>query len=160
MGAIADFLARDHDRLDALFSRADEDGRSYEAFRRGLLKHVGMEEVILVPAARRLSGKAPSLAAKIRLDHAALTGLLIPAPTRKLLGAIRTILQPHNVLEEEHGGLYEQCERAVGLAADDVYRALLKAPEIPPAAHVDSPQVFGSIEKAVAAAGFPGLPIR
>ena len=56
MIGILGFLAKDHDRLDALFSKACAneariDRDVYEAFRLGLLKHVGMEELILLPAA-------------------------------------------------------------------------------------------------------------
>lgn len=90
MGAITELLERDHDRLDALFSKALAGGDSvdldaYEAFRRGLLRHVGMEEL-----------------------------LLIPAPTPKILAVIRAVLEPHNRMEEEEGGLYAQCEKALG----------------------------------------------
>jgi hypothetical protein len=90
MGGITEFLAQDHDRLDALFVNARAKGDridrdSYESFRRGLLKHVGMEELILLPAARRLSGAAAPLAQRTRLDHAALTSLLIPTPTAEIL---------------------------------------------------------------------------
>lgn len=58
MGAISDFLAADHDRLDALFTAACADPDRvdlgpYEEFRRDLLKHVGMEELVLFAAARR-----------------------------------------------------------------------------------------------------------
>lgn len=96
MGALADFLAADHDRLDALFVKARASGEridldAYEAFRRGLLKHVGMEELILLPAARRLSGAAAPLAARTRLEHAALTSLLIPAPTAEILAVLRAV---------------------------------------------------------------------
>jgi hypothetical protein len=142
MGEIASFLAADHDLA------------SYEAFRRGLLKHVGMEEMILLPAVKRLRGRPAALAEKIRLEHGALTGLLIPRPAAALLGALRTILVPHNVLEEKDGGLYAECEEALGASAPSVLEQLRAAPDIPPAAHVDSPQVFDSLRRAIAAAGY------
>lgn len=154
MGDISAFLAADHDRLDALLQRADVDLAAYEAFRRGLLRHVGMEEMILLPAVKRLSGKPAALARKIRLDHGALTGLLIPHPTPAILAALRAILVPHNVLEEEDGGLYAACEAALGGEAGAVLAQLQAAPDIPPAAHVDSPRVFDSIRRAIAAAGY------
>ena len=162
MSGISDFLARDHDRLDALFARAGADGArvdvaAYEAFRRGLLKHVGMEELILLPAASRLNGAAVPLARKARLDHAALTSLLIPTPTAKILFALRAVLEPHNRMEEEEGGLYAQCEKALGAQADSLLVRLRAASEIPPAAHVDGPRVEDSIRRALAAAGFPNL---
>ena len=159
MSGIADFLAQDHDRLDALFAkaRANEariDMESYEAFRRGLLKHVGMEELILIPAARRLSGAAVALAQRTRLDHGALTSLLIPTPTAKLLSVLRAILEPHNLMEEANGGLYAQCERALGAEAPSILARLQAAPDIPPAAHADGPHVDASIRRALKAAGY------
>jgi len=161
MSGIAEFLAQDHDRLDALFVKARANGErldlgSYEAFRRGLLKHVGMEELILLPAARRLSGAAVPLAQRTRLDHAALTSLLIPAPTAEILSVLRAVLEPHNRMEEEGDGLYAQCERALGAEAPSVLAELRAARDIPPAAHVDGPRVADSIRRALAAAGYAG----
>jgi anaerobic glycerol-3-phosphate dehydrogenase len=158
MSRIAAFLSSDHDRLDALLSRAVDDTEAQEAFRRGLLKHVGMEEMILLPAVKRLRGAPLALAARIRLDHGALTALMIPTPTPAVLGAVRAILTEHNRLEEEGGGLYEQCEDALGAEADKVLEALRKAPDIPPAPHVDSPQALASVKRALELSAACGSP--
>lgn len=165
MSGISEFLAKDHDRLDALFSkaRADEariDMAAYESFRRGLLKHVGMEELILIPAARRLSGAAARLAQSARLGHAALTSLLIPMPTAALLSVLHAVLEPHNRMEEEEGGLYDLCESVLGTEAESILARLRAAPDIPPAAHAEGPRVEASIRRALAAAGFPTLAER
>lgn len=165
MGAITELLERDHDRLDALFTKALAGGEgvdleAYEEFRRGLLRHVGMEELILIPSARRLGGGAVELANRTRLDHAALTSLLIPPPTPRLLAVIRAILEPHNRMEEEENGLYAQCEKALGPEAEEILERLRSAPEIPPAAHVDGPHVQSSIRWALAAAGHGDLELR
>lgn len=161
MSGVAEFLARDHDRLDALFEKSRADGGridldSYEAFRRGLLKHVGMEELILLPSALRLTGAAVPLAKRTRLDHAALTSLLIPTPTAEILTVLHAVLEPHNRMEEEGDGLYAQCERALGTEASAVLARLRAAPDIPPAGHVDDPRVADSIRRALAAAGYEG----
>ena len=158
--SITGLLSDDHDRLDALLRRAEGADQgvelpSYEAFRKGLLKHVGMEEMILLPAAKSASGGAAALAAKARLDHGALTALLVPAPTPAILDAIRAVLGPHNELEERCGGLYEQCEQALGSALPGVLRALELARDIPPAAHADGPHVMAVIRRALDAAGHP-----
>ena len=157
MSAITSLLSADHDRLDSLLSQSDSISQAYESFRRGLLKHVGMEEMILLPAVKRLRGSPLSLAAKIRLDHGALTALMIPSPTPAVLAAVRAILQEHNKLEEQDGGLYEQCEQALGAEAPKVLEALKNAPDIPPAAHVDSPQALASVKRALEAAGYGAL---
>ena len=154
MGAIRDFLAADHDRLDALLARP----RSYEEFREGLLKHVGMEEMILLPAAKRLRGRPAALAEKIRLDHGALTALLVPSPTPEIVAALRAILGPHNELEERAGdGLYDDCAAALGAQADLILAQLRSARDIPPAAHADGPRVMAVVRRALAAAGYAGL---
>lgn len=162
MGAIAEFLEVDHDRLDALFTkacadRATVDLDAYEEFRRGLLKHVGMEELILIPAAARLSGAAVPLAQRTRRDHAALTSLLIPPPTTKILAALHAVLAPHNRMEEEARGLYAQCEQALGAESEEVLAKLLAARDIPPAAHAEGSRVSASIGRALAEAGFAAL---
>ncbi|MDE2141805.1 MAG: hemerythrin domain-containing protein [Elusimicrobia bacterium] len=153
MGPLASFLSADHDRLDALLQRADGDAAAYEEFRRGLLRHVGMEEMILLPAVKKLTGSPAALAAKIRLDHGALTALLIPSPTPLIVAAIVKILVPHNELEERDGGLYAECEKALGAEAPRVLADLRNARDIPPAAHVDGPHVLASVRRAIAAAG-------
>lgn len=150
---ISAFLASDHDRLDALLK--GEGG--YEEFRRGLLKHVGMEEMILLPAVKRLTGAPAALASKIRLDHGALTALLVPTPTPQILRAIEAILVPHNELEERDGGLYAACQDSLGAEAATVLEALKRARDIPPAAHADGPHVQGVIRRALDAAGYREL---
>jgi hypothetical protein len=55
------FLADDHVRLDGLLRRAATDAAhidraAYAESRAGLLKHIGMEEKILLPAAQRARG--------------------------------------------------------------------------------------------------------
>ena len=106
---ITDFLVEDHRRLEALLQQAvahAADQGAYAQFRAGLLRHIGMEEKILIPAAQRLRGGEPlGIASKLRLDHGALGTLLIPTPTAAVIAGIRGILKEHNILEEGPGGL-------------------------------------------------------
>jgi len=154
------FLADDHARLDALLACAVArpeaiDRAAYGEFRRGLLKHIAMEEKILLPAAQRLRGGEPlELAARLRLDHGALAALLVPTPTHSILRALRAILEGHNRLEENAGGVYEICERLAGDAAGELLAQLRAAPEVPAAAHVDSPRVMAAARRALARAGY------
>src|SRR5512145_2815724 len=105
-GKIYRYLADDHERLDSLFDRAVSDPENidmsaYAQFRSGLLKHIGMEEKVLLPAARRVRGGEPlPIAAKLRLDHGALTALLVPTPTPQIGAALHAILAAHNAIEE------------------------------------------------------------
>jgi hypothetical protein len=159
-GPVSRFLADDHARLDALLRRAfahpgEIDRAAYAEFRAGLLKHIGMEEKILLPAAQRArSGEPLPTAAKLRLDHGALAALLVPTPTPVIAAAIRTILTAHNALEEGRGGVYETCEQLVGAEAEALLAGLRAAPEVPVNPHVDSPLVVNATRRAVARAGF------
>jgi len=54
---ITDFLMEDHRRLESLLQQAvahadHVDEGAYAQFRAGLLRHIGMEEKILIPAAQ------------------------------------------------------------------------------------------------------------
>src|SRR3990170_5894736 len=101
-GKIYRYLADDHARLEGLLQRVTArpdslDSEPYAAFRAGLLKHIAMEEKILLPAAQKAQGGKPlALAARLRLDHGALAALLVPAPTAAIVAAVRAILTAHN----------------------------------------------------------------
>lgn len=159
-GKIYRYLADDHARLDNLLQRATArldciDPEPYAAFRAGLLKHIGMEEKILLPAAQRMRGGEPlALAAKLRLDHGALAALLVPTPTSAIVATIRAILNAHNAIEESPDGLYAQCERLLGAEADRVLTQLQTAPEVKVARHLDTAQVLEATRRALAKAGY------
>ena len=132
-GPVARYLSEDHDRLDALLQRATAqagtiDAAAYSEFRAGLLKHIGMEEKILLPAAQQARGGTPlPSAARLRLDHGALAALLVPTPTPAIIATIRRILTPHNALEEEPGGVYNTCEALAGPQAEELLARLRAA---------------------------------
>ncbi len=136
-------MQEDHDRLDALLVAATaEPGhiepRAFAEFRRGLLRHIGLEEKILFPAARDANGGvAPSGFDRLRKDHGHIVALLVPTPTPELVAQLRAILEPHNVFEEEPGGFYEVCEALIGARAEAVLAALRDAPEVPVRPHYD-----------------------
>jgi hypothetical protein len=155
MTALADFLVDDHRRLHVLLGRAAADADAYREFRAGLLRHIGMEEKILLPAARAARGGEPvPAAAQLRLDHGALAALLVPSPTAAILHAIETILEAHHALEEGADGVYAACERLVGADAEQLLAKLRVAPSPPLAANVDSALVRRASRNAVARAGY------
>jgi Hemerythrin HHE cation binding domain len=158
-GPISQFLSQDHMRLEALLNQATADPKrvdlaSYTQFRAGLLKHIGMEEKILLPAAQRLrDGVALPVAEKLRLDHGALAALLVPTPTRALIETIRTVLRAHNPLEEGPQGAYEMCEQVAGDTAEELLRQLHEAPAVKVAPHSDAPHVIEALRRALSRAG-------
>lgn len=163
-GPLYRLLAEDHARLDGLLrSSLTEAGlidrAAYDEFRAGLLKHISMEEKILLPTAQRLRGGEPlALAARLRLDHGAVAALLVPTPTPAIVAALRRILASHNMVEEGPGGVYECCEQLAGAEAEALLAQLHAAPAVPAAPYSDGPQVMDTMRRALARAGYdPGL---
>jgi len=155
-GPLYEFLQRDHARLDELLRRSDAtpaiDHSSYESFRGGLLRHIAMEEKVLLPEARRIRGGEPlALTKQLRADHAALAALLVPTPTREIIAKIRTLLAEHNPLEEGAGGLYETCEELAGVRVDALLARVGSMPEVPLARHFDGPRAFENIDNLLRA---------
>lgn len=159
-GSLTRFLVDDHRRLDALFQSATADPQkidraTYEQFRAGLLRHIGMEEKILLPAIQRLrGGTAFPDAAKLRLDHGALAALLMLTPTAAILAAIRAILTAHNRLEEGSGGLYEASDQVAASEVDSLITRLCAAREVTVMPPSDSPAVMETLRRALERAGY------
>ena len=159
-GPLTTFLAGDHARLDGLLERAMTaegaiDRAADAEFRAGLLRHISLEEKILLPAAQRWQGGEPlPLAAKLRRDHGALAALLGPTPTPAIIAAMRTVLAVHNALEEGPGGVYERCEQLAGSEAAALLAQWQAAPEVPVAPHAAGPQVMRVVRRMLARAGY------
>jgi hypothetical protein len=158
-GPVYRYLANDHRRLeDALWRAARVDGTiesgAYMEFRAGLLRHIGMEEKILLPAAQAARGGKPlAVAAKLRLDHGALAALLVLTPTAAIAASIRSILQMHNSLEEGPEGAYTECERLDGFNAAEILLRLQNAKEVSMAPCNDSAIAVESARAALKRAG-------
>ena len=118
--SVVELLRRDHERLDGLLRAATAgetvDTAAYEAFSGGLLRHIGMEKMLIPFVRSRLSEPALTVAKQLRFEHAALAALLVPTPTRGIAEQLRALLAVHNALEEGDGGFYDVCVR---VAASD-----------------------------------------
>ena len=158
--SLTHFLAEDHRRLDALLQAAMSDPDkvepvAYDQFRSGLLRHIGMEEKILLPSLQRLQSGVPfPHAAKLRFDHGALAALLMPTPTPPILAAIRAILSAHNRLEEGPEGLYATSERLAASEADALISRLRAAPEVTVTPPSDRAAVRKTLRGALERAGY------
>jgi hypothetical protein len=158
LGPIHEYLAQDHRRIGALLDASVAGDRvdlpSCEAFRGALLRHIGMEEKVLLPAARGLNrGEPLPMAAQLRADHAALAALVVPTPTSPIIERIRAVLAAHDELEEGPEGLYAVCERLVGEQAEQVVNRLRSTREVPLAPHFDGKRAFDAIDRLLRAAG-------
>lgn len=146
-----EYLTGDHDRLDLLLDasiRDDDsiDDQSYAEFRRGLLRHIGIEQKILFIELKRRSGDS-ELIRQLHRDHAALSALLVPPPSKEGIATIRAILEQHNPLEEAPGGLYEIFEEATGAELAALMEKVRAYPEVPMAPYSDTPLLREAIEK-------------
>ena len=155
-GPLHRFLQEDHRRLEDLLRCSAEpeavDLKAYELFRAGLLRHIAMEEKVLLPEARRLRhGESLPVAKQLRADHAALASLLVPTPTHEIVAAIREVLAEHNPLEEGPAGLYAVCEQLAGTEVDALIARLQATPEVRLARHCDGPRVHEHIESLLQA---------
>lgn len=154
------YLAADHDRLDALLKRATAtpesfDMGAYEEFRRGLLRHISIEEKIALPAIARLQGGTQSpLAERLRLDHGALAALLVPPPSAAIVRTLFSILAPHNALEEANGGIYWLLDMLAGAEAAEILRQMKSAPEVKVLPHNRKPEVLEITRRALERAGY------
>jgi len=144
-------LVQDHHRIGAWLRQALQgDREAYVAFRGALLRHIGIEEKLVLPALRGL-GIEPPMAGQLRLDHAALAALLVPSPTPAILGEVSALLAVHDPLEEGPGGLYPLADRAL-VSAGELLARIAGAPYPPLASHFDGERAFAAIDRLLARA--------
>ena len=90
---LCQLMAAEHANLDRLLAQVSaQEGaasiESYGEFRKGLLRHISIEEKILLPMAERRRGGEPlALAVRLRLDHGALAALMMLPPSATTLSA-------------------------------------------------------------------------
>jgi iron-sulfur cluster repair protein YtfE (RIC family) len=152
-GPMVKYLEAEHVVLDALLDGAlqptgEIDRQAYDDFREGLLRHIAIEEKILLPAARDARGEPLPEARQLRIEHGALAALLVGTPTPELALEIRKILGPHNALEEECG-VYEVCESLLAGRADEILRRIREYPPVKVARYQDGPRVPRTAEEAL-----------
>ena len=145
VGPIEQFMVEDHVRLDRLLQDSlRPDGSierdTYAQFRHDLLRHISMEEKVLLRYAREKRGGEPlPVARQLRVDHGEIAKLLVPSPTPALVAALLELLGRHNALEEGPGALYAACDALALNEAPLVVAQLREVPSVPVAPHYDGP---------------------
>jgi hypothetical protein len=156
---ITRLLTADHVRLEGLLNAATArpeaiDPAPYAEFRRGLLRHIAIEEKLLLPAAQAARGGEPlPVAPQLRLDHGALAALLVPSPAPVIVATLRRVLARHNPLEEGPEGLYATCDRLLAARAEAIVAKIEAYPEVPVSPHNDDPKVLPAVARALERAG-------
>jgi hypothetical protein len=159
-GPLSKYLEDDHDRLDRLLQEATErpgevELGAYSEFRKGLLRHISIEEKIILPEITRLQGGKPAAAAeRLRRDHGAIVALLVPPPSESVIATLRSILEVHNAFEEEGGGVYQLIDELEGKDAEEFLEKLRSAPPVPVLPHNERPETLEATRRAVARAGY------
>ncbi len=159
-GTLYKFFVGDHRRLEKILNQATASAPKYDLdlygeFRAGLLKHIKMEENVIIPEAQKVrEGKPLAIAPKLRLEHGALVALLVPPPSTKIVKALRGILSNHNRAEEVQGGLYDLCERLAGEQLDDLMKKVEDLPEVPVLPHKSGPNILEAAKRALERAGY------
>lgn len=154
------FFANDHHRIESLLDKATgSSGRVemkyYHQFRSGLLRHIGMEEKILFPAAKKANEEImKKLLPRFRLEHGALTALMVPPPSAALVKVIRHVLDKHDQAEEEPGGLYDVCEALTKDQTEELLQVLSKTPEVPVHPPNPAPVAVDAAKRALLRAGY------
>ncbi len=149
--SIRDALAADHRRIGALLARAREgDFSRYEELRGALLRHIGMEEKILLPAVRSAGRLSPDTV-QLRLDHSAIVAMLVPSPSTSLVERLIALLEIHDALEEGPTGIYALADEVLP-DPGSVLARFERAPVPPLAPHFDGPRAHAAIETLAARA--------
>ena len=154
------FFTNDHRRIEDILDKATEDINHiqmdyYHRFRTGLLKHIKMEEKILFPAAQKANGGIPlPLAPQLRLDHGALTALMVVPPGKEVIKVLRSVLEKHDLLEEEPGGMYDVCENLTAAKTQELLEQLENVTEVPVQQYNKADYALQSAKRALERAGF------
>ena len=154
------FFTEDHHRIDKLLNKAtalsgEIEMNYYHQFRTGLLRHIKMEEKILFPAAKTANQVLmQELIPRYRLEHGALTALMVPPPTSSLIKVIRYVLEKHDLAEEMPGGLYDVCEALTQGQTQNILDQLANADEVPVHPPNPAPIAIESARRALARAGY------
>ncbi|MEW5797643.1 MAG: hemerythrin domain-containing protein [Bacteroidota bacterium] len=160
MKRITEYLTNDHDRLDRLLQQSltpsgEINNEAYQQFRQGLLRHIGIEEKILIPALKRnLDAEMQRTLDRIRLDHSAIVALLVPPPSLAIVQALTAILTGHNELEEKNGGFYERADAYDETAIEQIADKVKNAPEVKSLPNNPDPNVLEATRRALERAGY------
>ncbi len=154
------FFTEDHHRIDKLLTQATEqqgeiDMNYYNQFRTRLLRHIKMEEKTLFPAAKKVDQAVmQKLIPRYRLEHGALTALMVPPPTLSLVKVIRHVLEKHDLAEEEPGGLYDVCEALTHGQTQELLVQLAGTEDVPVHPPNPAPIAIESARRALQRAGY------
>ena len=158
-GVLYQYLSSDHDRLDDLLERATAkpgiiDEEYYADFRNRLLRHISIEEKIVLPAIARWQGEQKAaLAERLHLDHGAIVSLMVPPPKPIHHPDVEVCFCRPQSTRGGHSCLYEIFEKLAGSETDSMLEELKSAPAVPVLPHNSKPELLELAKQALARAG-------
>lgn len=156
---LSSYFRNDHWRLEALLKRVlaanDESANvAYSEFRSELLRHIALEEKILMPAIMKAQNGVPHpYAGRLRSEHGAFAALLVPSRSEKIINVFLGIMRRNNGLEEGADGLYAACENLPSEQIREINSRIKEYPSVPVMPHSDKPNVLAATRRAVSRAG-------
>lgn len=154
---ITDYLEADHRRIEDLFESACSNERfdplAFARFRASLLRHIAIEEKLLMVAVREMRGDQPlNRAHQLRIEHGAISSLLVPPPDLDLCKEIQSLLDPHSAKEEGPDGVYAECEQVLGERSESLGVEAAAYPQVRVAPYRSLPGMSRTAAQALASA--------
>lgn len=145
VGPIERFMAQDHNEVDSWLRQSLKDDGSidevaYTRFRERLVRHIALEEKVLLRYARAKTGAPIPFAAALKRDHVNIVRLLASPPTKKIFVAVVEALADHAAFEEGPAGLYATCDEIAGDDAENVVARLRTHPEVAAPRRYEDPE--------------------
>lgn len=134
------------------------DLKRFDEFRHSLLRHIAIEEKVLMPALTKALGKPPLFQNGLRKDHAGIAALCVPTPTREWLEDLRDLLEHHQRVEEAPGGFYAQLDQHVG-GDPHLHEAVASFPRLKLPDFERGPKVRALLEEVLSQTGITGVPL-
>lgn len=121
---VSGVLREQHRELSTAIRRCLGDDGSVEValfdeFRHQLLRHISIEERIVMPAVIKAIGRAPDDRNGLRKDHAGIAALCVPLPEREWVENLRDLLDEHYRVEEGPGGFLSRCDEVLVSTLND-----------------------------------------
>ncbi len=160
MARLTDVLIHEHQELLALLHRCVSAAgalnlRLYDEFRLRQLRHLAVEEKVLLPMLRERGALPAAFHNGLRKDHEAVVVLCLTAPNPDFVRDLYELLAWHHKVEEEPGGVYQLFDQQVG---DDpeVDRALARLPPVTLPPYATGDKVPGLLRQVMRELGVAG----
>lgn len=154
----SEYLTQVHRELDALLEKSlsvqGVDKENYDAFRSGLLQHIGVEEHIVLPLVEERSPQRFFALKQIRLEHKAIGVLLALQPNGEIITVLRNLMQKHDFLEETDNTLYDILDECSKDDQPELLERMQAYPGLPLSEIVKAAPTLDDAKRAIYHAGY------